>query len=162
MRSGLLTDKMANSTTVHMAAVEEGLGRIMFVAGAPEHERPFLGSLYKFLTMHPRNSVRRVFPYVAFILRYLSKEIMKRRHYLCGMKLTSADCIPRVDKQASTERTGIGGWFLARNNSGKLDQWCSDWFPLEVTKEHFPWVFEKGENHPGLSPLWKRSQSSLR
>ena len=36
-----------------MASFEEGLGRIMFVAGALEHERPFLGPLYKFLTMHP-------------------------------------------------------------------------------------------------------------
>ena len=48
-----------------MASFEEGLGRIMFVAGALEHERPFLGPLYKFLTMHPRDSVRRVPSYVA-------------------------------------------------------------------------------------------------
>ena len=53
------TDKIASSATVHMASFEEGLGRIMFVAGALEHERPFLGPLYKFLTMHPRDSVRR-------------------------------------------------------------------------------------------------------
>ena len=32
----------------------------MFVAGALEHERPFLGPLHKFLTLHPRNAVRRV------------------------------------------------------------------------------------------------------
>ena len=48
------TDKVASSATVHMASFEEGLGRIMFVAGALEHERPFLGPLYKFLTMHPQ------------------------------------------------------------------------------------------------------------
>ena len=49
-----------------MGTFEEGLGRIMFVAGALEHERPFLAPLYKFLTMHPRNSIRRVPPYVCF------------------------------------------------------------------------------------------------
>ena len=38
------TEKMASSATVHVASFEEGLGRIMFVAGALEHERPFLGS----------------------------------------------------------------------------------------------------------------------
>ena len=49
----------------------------MFVASALEHERPFLASLYKFLTMHPRNAVRRVPPYVSFILRYLAGEILE-------------------------------------------------------------------------------------
>ena len=37
------TQKIASSSTVHMASFEEGLGRIRFVAGALEHERPFLG-----------------------------------------------------------------------------------------------------------------------
>ena len=39
------TDKIASSPTIRTAAFEEGLGRIMFVAGALEHERPFLGPL---------------------------------------------------------------------------------------------------------------------
>ena len=39
------TEKIASSATVHMGSFEEGLGRIMFVAGALEHERPFLGPL---------------------------------------------------------------------------------------------------------------------
>ena len=67
-------ETVATSTTIHMGTFEEGLGRIMFVAGALEHERPFLAPLYKFLTMHPRNSIRRVPPYVSFILRYLAQE----------------------------------------------------------------------------------------
>ena len=32
-------EKVASSTTIHMASFQEGLGRIMFVAGALEHER---------------------------------------------------------------------------------------------------------------------------
>ena len=58
----------------------EGLGRIVFVAGALEHERPFLAPLYKFRTKHPRDSIRRVPPYVSFILKYLSREISLKRH----------------------------------------------------------------------------------
>ena len=58
----------------------------MFVAGALEHERPFLAPFYKFLTMHPRNAVRRVHPYVSFILRYLAGEMSKKRHCECGTK----------------------------------------------------------------------------
>ena len=64
-------ETVAGSTTIHMGSFEEGLGRIMFVAGALEHERPFLAPLHKFLTMHPRGSIRRVPPYVSFILKYL-------------------------------------------------------------------------------------------
>ena len=68
-------ESVASSPTIHMGSFEEELGRIMFVAGALEHERPFLAPLYKFLTMHPRDSIRRVPPYVSFILKYLSREV---------------------------------------------------------------------------------------
>ena len=40
--------EVASSPTIHIKIFEEGLGRIMFVAGSLEHERPFLGPLYKF------------------------------------------------------------------------------------------------------------------
>ena len=50
-----------------------------------------------------------------------------------------------MDAQASATRTGIGGWYPARNNKGELDPWCSDWFSLEISKEDFPWIFEKGD-----------------
>ena len=121
----------------------------MFVAGALEHERPFLAPLYKFLTMHPRNAVRRVPPYVSFILRYLAGEVSKKRHYVCGTRITPSDCSPRVDAQASEERTGVGGWFPTRDDDGRLNPWLSYWFSLEITREEFPWVFEKG-NRPLL------------
>ena len=84
-----------------MAAFEEGLGRIMFVVGALEHERPFLGPLYKFLTMHPRIAVRRIPPHVGFILRYRG-----------GARSIQTDsCAPRVDAQASDESSWTG-WMV--------------------------------------------------
>ena len=73
--SSVGAETVASSPTIHMRTFEEGLGRIMFVAGALEHERPFLAPLYKFLTMHPRDSTRRVKPYVSFILKYLAREV---------------------------------------------------------------------------------------
>ena len=45
---------------VHVASFEEGMGSIMFVAGALECERPFLGPLYKIITLHPRNPAAHV------------------------------------------------------------------------------------------------------
>ena len=123
-------EKVADSPTVQMRSCEEGLGRIMFVAGALEHERPFLAPLYKFLTMHPRDAVRRVSPCVSFILRYLAGEISKKKHYKCGTRITTAGRTPRVDAQASESRTGIGGWFPARHQAGNLSPWSSSWFSL--------------------------------
>ena len=39
----------------------------------------------------------------------------------------------------------MGGWYPARNSKDELDPWCSDWFSLEISKEDFPWIFEKGD-----------------
>ena len=58
--------EVANSDQVHIGRFEESLGRIMFVVGALELERPFLGPLCRFMSLHPRSSVRRVPPYVRF------------------------------------------------------------------------------------------------
>ena len=89
-------EKVADSPVIQMASFEEGLGRIMLVAGALEHERPFQAPLYKFLTMHPRNSVRRVPPYVAFIMRYLDLEekTLPGRHESYNCRLYAARGCP--------------------------------------------------------------------
>ena len=124
--------KNANASSVYVASFEEGLGRIMFVAGALEHERPYLGLLYKFLTVHPRNATRKIPPCVTFILRYLSAEIMKKRHCHCGTRVTTAACSPPVD--ACSSRTGIGGWFPARDEKGNLCLWLSRCFSPEIKR----------------------------
>ena len=72
-----------------------------------------------------------------------------KRHYDCGTKISSVDCTPRVDAQASDSRTGTGGWFPAPDEDGRLSTWRSSWFSLEITREDFPCVFEKG-NRPSL------------
>ena len=46
------TKEVADSEHVHVTKFEEGLGRIMYVAGALDYERPFLGPLYRFLALH--------------------------------------------------------------------------------------------------------------
>ena len=95
--------------------------------------------------MHPRSSIRRVPPYVAFILKYLAREVSSKRHYDCGSKISPACCTPRVDAQASDSRTGIGGWFPALDEDGRISTWKSSWFSLEITRVDFPCVFEKGD-----------------
>ena len=144
------TTQVATARTIHMAAFEEGLSRIMFVVGALEHERPFLGPLYNFMTMHPRNAVRRIPPYVGFILRYLAGQIQIQRHYECGTFYSTDSCAPRVDAQASDVRAGLGGWFPTRGSDGIVSVWNSPWFSIEVTQRRiFRGCMRKG-NKPSL------------
>ena len=78
------TQKIATAPTVHMASFEEGLGRIMFVAGALEHGRPFLGPLYKFISIHPselgqKNPVVCIFHLAIFVLRNIEEATLSMR-----------------------------------------------------------------------------------
>ena len=93
-----------------MAKFEEGLGRVMHVASALEYERPFMAHLYKFMTTHRRRSVQAVPSYVTLFLRFLAGQAEPRRHYPCAVQTFPSSAAPRVDAQASAERTGIGGW----------------------------------------------------
>ena len=139
------TKEVADSEHVHMTKFEEGLGRIMNVAGALDYERPFLGPLYRFLALHPRNTTRHVPSHVAFILRYLSAQISKTRHCECAREMRSTMLAPRVDAQASDTRTGIGGWEPKLDKRGVPDKSRSRWFSLQITKERWPWVYSKGD-----------------
>ena len=132
-----------DSTSVNVSAFEEGIGRVMFVAGALEYERPFLGPLYRFMSLHPRNSVRLVPAYVKFFLSHLAAQIAICRHYPCAVEMHSWDTAPRVDAQASEGRSGIGGWAPVRNEEGKLDPWLSPWFSYELTRKD--WIYERGD-----------------
>ena len=72
------TRTTAEQKTVHMASFEEGLGRVMYVAGALEHERPFSAPLYKYMTIHSRHSVQVVPSYVSFFLLFLAGQVEQR------------------------------------------------------------------------------------
>ena len=56
------------------------------------------------------------------IMRYLSLVELSRRHF-CASMLRSSEVSPRVDAEASKERTGFGGWypFLTRTEGRTLD-----------------------------------------
>ena len=138
------TREVAQAGHVNISTFEEGLGRVMYVAGALEYERPFLAPLYKFMSLHPRGSVRKVPAYVSFFLAHLSRQIEENRHYSCATEQRSSAVSPRVDAQASESRTGLGGWLPVLDENGAPDPWRSPWFSIEVTQEEWPWVYEKG------------------
>ena len=135
------TRTTAELKTVHLAKFEEGLGRIMYVTGVLEHERPFMAPLYKFMTIHPRHSVQAVASFVAFFLRFLAGQIEQRRHCACAVQTYPPSAV-RVDAQASAERTDIGGWLPSVLPDGSLDSWSSR-LPAEARK--LSWVYEKSD-----------------
>ena len=63
---------------------------------------------------------------------------------ICAVSMESTTVAPRVDAQASSERTGIGGWFPHRGQDGKIDVRRSRWFSLELNEEEWPWVYARG------------------
>ena len=134
------TKEVADSEHVHMTKFEEGLGRIMYVAGAVDYESPFLGPLYQFLALHPPNSTRLVPSYVAFVLNNLSTQISRTRHCECAREMSSTMRAPRVDAQASDTRNVIGGWEPRLDERGVPDKSRSQWFSLQITKERWSWA----------------------
>ena len=149
------TRQEASPRTVNITSFEEGLGRVMYVAGALEYERPFLGPLYRFLSLHPRNS-----PQVKFFLNHFACQLEVSRHHSYAADLDSWDVAPRVDAQASEDTTGIGCWAPVRNSRGELDPWLSLWFSHEITREEWPWVFREGRQ-AGACHLDARGLCSL-
>ena len=121
------TRTAAKQKTVHMAKFEEGLGRIMYVTGALEHERPFMAPLYKFMTIHPRHSVQAVPSYVAFFLRFLAGQVEQRRHNACVVQTYPSSSAARVGAQASSKQESEAG---SRQScrTVRWDLWSSRWF----------------------------------
>ena len=52
------------------AAVEEGVGRLSFIAGMLEYDRPFLSAICRFLAVEERDVVRPLPAYALFSLRF--------------------------------------------------------------------------------------------
>ena len=135
--------EVAAAETVHMTRFEEVLGRTIHVVGALEVERPFLGPLWRYMSLHPRNSVQKIPGYFRFFLRYLADQVATSRHYHCAVELHASTLAPRVDAQASSTRTGFGGWFPAAAPDGKIGVSISRWFSLEIRQEEWPWLYAK-------------------
>ena len=110
-------EEVASSHTTNTASFEEGLGRLMYVAGALEYERPFLSPLCSFLSLHQRSCEKSTSPREVFSAKPLTSSLVVS-------PLRPWDTAPRVDAQASQDRTGIGGWAPELDEEGRPDP-CS-------------------------------------
>ena len=121
--------RVASSSSVHLASFEEGGG-----TGVRE---AFSGPLYKFTSLHPRDSVRAVPPHVSFFLRHLEDQ---RRHHDCSMKMyADPKSMPWQAQNALGSEVGSP----TSISQDKSDVKAPRWFSLEITRDEWPWVFEK-------------------
>ena len=65
------------------------------------------------------------------------------------LQLRQPENAPRVDAQASQERTGIGGWRPVKDRNGNIDTRLSPWFSVEIRRESWPWIYER-DDKPAL------------
>ena len=150
--------EVAAAPLVNKASFEEGLGSVMYVVSALEYERPFLAPQYRFMTMHPRGSTRRVPAHVRFILNYIAEEVSETRHYPCDSVLRSQTCSPRVDAQASDDRTGVGGGCRTVMNKEEQIRGSLTGSPWKLLQRIFRGFSPGARSHHRSSQLWKRSQ----
>ena len=136
------TRTTAEQKTVHMTAFEEGLCRVMYVAGTLEHERPF--PLYRLWTL---------------VIRYKLSLLMSFfLHYSCDVKEFPARSAPRVDAQASDSRVASADGFPRSGQSGASTsgaRTCSAWNKSEMLGLGYT---KNQRNRPSLFPLWRLSE----
>ena len=81
--------RMREGHGINTTELEEGVGRLSFVAGILDYPRPWLSPLYSFLSTVPRDAIRVLPPYVCMAPRYLEFALSDTRLVPCGRDLPS-------------------------------------------------------------------------
>ncbi len=146
--------RLIRDGVVDVREMREGLGRLAFVAGALEYERPFLAPLYAFLPRDTGNSLQVLPVYALLVLDCLAQRIARRRHYPSAIDRPCVLHGPRVDARAEGAEIGLGGWLPTPDATGRLSTWDSPWFMMNLDFETAPWAFlRKGEPFRTIASL---------
>ncbi len=129
------------------------VGRLAFVAGALEYEKPFLSPIYTFLSLHPGGGTRPLPTYLRLVLRFLSSRIARRRYYPSAVTRSKQRHPFRVDAHAEDEDVGIGGWLPYADEKGTIYTERSRWFAVRLTRESAPWAFHRGQPFKAIAAL---------
>ena len=114
--------ELLTSDTVLFSELEEGLGRLTFVAGVLEWDRAFLSPIYCFMAAQADRSARKALKlYVRLALACLSESLPLRHHSPCGLQPSSQHTAVRVDAHAFPTGVGIGGWLPFIDSERTID-----------------------------------------
>ncbi len=145
-------ERCARDGACCMGEFGSALGRLTFVAGALEFDRPFLGPLHSFQAASPRVGVRVLPTFVRVVALFLAERLRRRRHYPSAQRRSSVEPF-RVDARAEGDAIGVGGWQPARREDGSVDKWNSHWFSLQLDRSSAPWAFDRGEAYRSIASL---------
>ncbi len=146
-------NRVARDGVVDVSELRSVVGRLAFVAGALEYEKPFLSPIYTFLSLHPRGGTRPLPTYLRLVLRFLSARIARRRYYPSAVTRSKQSNPFRVDAHAEGEEVGVGGWLPYTDANGAIHTERSRWFALRLTRESAPWAFHRGEPFKAIAAL---------
>ncbi len=145
-------ERCARDGACCMEEFASALGRLTFVAGALEYDRPFLAPLHTFAAASPRRGIRVLPVFVRVIARFLADRLRKRRHYPSAQRRSPVEPF-RVDARADGELIGVGGWRPARFEDGSIDKASSRWFSIQLSRSSAPWAYDKGEAFRTIASL---------
>ena len=98
-----------NTKRVHTGELREALGRMVYVYGALNYDRPFLGPLFAFLSVHPAGVSRRLPVYAPAVVRWLRDQIWRRRSHVVRRRGSIERAVLQVDAKAKGLVVAVGG-----------------------------------------------------
>ena len=101
--------KVLDARRVHTGELREALGRMVYVYGALNYDRPFLGPLFAFLSVHPAGVSRRLPVYALVVVRWLRDQIRRRRSHVVRRRGSIEKAVLRVDAKAEGLVVAVGG-----------------------------------------------------
>ena len=137
-------DRTVAAGRIAMQELRESLGRLGFVYGVLQWDKPFLAPLYAFASRHPVELTVKLPLYVTMVLTWLRDRLTARRAHPVRRRLRIPSAIMRVDAKAEGDTIAVGGWAPAISESGDIDMARSPWFSLTLTEGSAPWAFIKG------------------
>ena len=93
---------------------------------------------YRFISLHPRGSVRVVSLCVRFFTDHLARQLEHIRHDSSAVEIHSWESVPKA-------RTGIGRWVPVMSERGDTNTTLSPWYRFELTRDGRPWISGMGD-----------------
>eukprot|EP00438_Fugacium_kawagutii_P036576 Skav211973 [mRNA] locus=scaffold1330:10293:11657:+ [translate_table: standard] len=129
--------------------LKSALGRLIFVAGALLHVRPFLGLIFAWSSVLKAGTYAKMPDAVVLLLQFVKKQI-------CGMSMVEAREVAvdpvdafRVDAKAEGEKIVIGGWETYEGEDTRKARW----FSITLDRKTAPWAYAKGEPFRSIAAL---------
>ena len=129
--------------------LKSALGRLVFVAGALHHVRPFLGPIFGWAAVLKGGIFAKTPDAVALLLKFIEKQIQEEpMTKVSRVKEDPVDAF-RIDAKAEQEEIVIGGWET-------YDGACMEkarWFSIRLNRRNAPWAYLKGEPYRNIAAL---------